>query len=111
MFDALMVLPTVRMKRSHSEFELGQRGIILRCLIPMLSINILKSDPFMGGPLSDLRVPGTPNMENNLSSTGMTDLEDIDVRISTNGNLEYSSITTSKYLPSGKGPQKSKLTS
>ena len=35
----------------------------------------------------------------------------MELRISTMGNLEYSSISTIMYFPSGHGPEKSKLSS
>ena len=45
-----------------------------------------------------------------LSSFGMMKLAKVEQTISTSVNLEYAPVTTTKYSPVGKGPQKSMWT-
>ena len=60
-----------------------------------------------GRPLSDFTFAGNKNVENTLSTIGITFSAAIDLVISTTGNREYSSMMTSRYSPVSTGPQKS----
>ena len=61
------------------------------------------------GPLSDLMTSGYPNVARRFSRTGITVLADTDRMISTMGNLEYSSTSTTSSSPEGSGLRKSIL--
>ena len=50
---------------------------------------------------------GSPNTENILSITGITDFAEVDLSTSTIGYLEWSSNMISAYTPVTNGPQKS----
>ena len=60
-----------------------------------------------GSPLSLFTIMDIPCVAKIHSSLGIVALEEVDVMISTSGNLLYASITTNKYCQIGKGPQKS----
>jgi hypothetical protein len=67
---------------------------------------LLKSIRLKGGPLSVLIFFGIPRVANMQSNFGMQAFAEVDVTISTSGNLEYVSVTTSKYCPlCGIGPK------
>ena len=82
--------------------------MILRCTGPFSLIKFRISLLENAGPLSLMRISGIPCLTNIPSSFGMVDLAEVDVRMSTSGNLLYASM--SKYSPVGKGPKKSTLT-
>ena len=70
----------------------------------LYSAKCLKTWESKGGPLSDFRIFGLPVKLNILSRAGITVFAFIEFRTSTIGNLEYSSISTIIYFPSGQGP-------
>ena len=63
-----------------------------------------------GGPLLLLTTWGRPCVEKILSNFGMIQAADVVPTMSISANREYASITTSKYSPEGRGPQKSMWT-
>ena len=70
---------------STSPLALGHSGVIFPCLKPR---DIAKSAKLNGGPLSARKVSHMPYSENILSTIGITLFVNVDVMISTRGNLE-----------------------
>lgn len=91
------------MKFSASKFAWGQSGVFRWCFAPISAIY----DPNLWGPILLFTIIGTPcvaNMHSNFS------LAAVQLTISASRNCEYASLTTKRYLPVGKGSQKSMWT-
>ena len=87
------------MKLSALAFPWGQCGVLVCHSMPRTFIYLSYSCPFNGGPLLVLSFFGMPWVAKILSSFGMHALASVELTISTSGNLEYVSITTSRYSP------------
>ena len=74
------------------------------CVNPFTSLNVLKSLLLKGAPLSYFIMSGISCVESILSILEMTDCALTEDKISTSGNLEYSSIMTKIYSPVGTAP-------
>ena len=99
------------MNRSASPFASGHRGVILRWWNPKSLLNVWNSFPLKGRPLLVFTTSGIPWQEKIMSRCGITVLAEVDEMTSTSGNLLYSSMTTRRYSPNGKGPARSTATS
>ena len=78
---------------------LGQSGVTLLCMIPLLRQKLLKSCELNGAPLSDLIRFEIPNVAKISLSTGNASAVDVEFKALIIGYLEKQSSSTSIYLP------------